>query len=471
LSKIKAETSKKNSPHVNLTEGAVHKHLIRMTLPMMIGVAATMGFLLADTYFIGRLGAAELAAMGFVGPIIMIIVSASIGLSAGTSSVMARASGRGDQKELVKLATNSFIVSVVISLFFTLAGRLTIDPLFKLMGADEATMPLIRNYMQVWYWTPVFIIVPMVAMGVMRALGDTALQGKLMILAALANIILDPILIFGLLGFPRLEMAGAALATILARGGTFIAVMYYLTYRFHVITFSKEILDSFQDSFRKIMHVGIPAMGTNMIIPLSGGVVITIIALFGNDAVAGTNVALRIESMTIIVFYALSAVIGPFAGQNMGSGRHDRIEKALRQIALFAVIWGGFLAVTIGLLAPYITPFFSDDAAIQDITNSYLYILPISYGAYGFVMTANATFNGLGKPVPGVIISALRVAIFQFPLVMIAAFFLADMRYVFWASSLSNILAGIIAYIWIMRTIRQERMAADLTSEISPSHI
>lgn len=443
----------KESPHVDLTEGPVHKHLIRMALPMMVGITASMGFILADTYFIGQLGPDELAAMGFIGPIVMIIVSASIGLSAGTSSVLARASGRGNQQELIKLATISFILAVIISFIFTIIGLLTIDPLFTMMGADEKTLPMIREYMHIWYWSPIFIIVPMVAMGVMRALGDTSLQGKLMILAALANVALDPIMIFGLFGFPRLEMTGAALATLITRSGTFIAVLYYLTYRFHVIKFSREIMDSFKESSRKIMHVGIPAMGTNMIIPLAGGIVIAIIALFGNDAVAGTNVAMRIEAVIIIVFYALSAVIGPFAGQNMGADRYDRIEKALKQCALFSLILGGLLALVIGLLAPAITVHFSDEAAIQNTANSYLYIMPISYGAYGFVMIANAAFNGLGKPMPGVVISTLRVAIFQFPLVLIAAFYISDMRYVFAASSLSNILAGIIAYVWIMKKV------------------
>ena len=176
------------------------------------------------------------------------------------------------------------------------------------------------------------------------------------------------------------------------------------------------------------MYVGIPAMGTNMIIPLAGGIVIAIIALFGNDAVAGTNVAMRIESMIIIVFYALSAVIGPFAGQNLGAHKYDRIEKALQQCALFALFFGALLAGLIALTAPAITVHFSDEAAIQDIANSYLYIMPLSYGAYGFVMVANAAFNGLGTPIPGVVISTLRVAIFQFPLVLIAAFFFDMVR-------------------------------------------
>ncbi|VAX06628.1 Multi antimicrobial extrusion protein (Na(+)/drug antiporter), MATE family of MDR efflux pumps [hydrothermal vent metagenome] len=455
-----SDLNPKKNLSVDLTQGSIHKHLIRMALPMMIGIAASMGFILADTFFIGMLGPDELAAIGFVGPIAMVIVAASIGLGAGTSSVLARAVGSGDQQAMVKLATNSFILAVLISLIFTLIGLLTIDPLFTMMGADENTLPLIRDYMLIWYWSPLFIIIPMVAMGVIRAMGDTSLQGKIMILAALANVILDPIMIFGLFGFPRLELAGAAYATLITRAGSFIAVMYYLIYRFHVINFSTEILNSFKTSISKIMNVGIPAMGTNMIIPIAGGAVIAIIATFGNEAVAGTNVAMRMEAVFIIVFYALSAVIGPFVGQNLGAGKHDRVEKALQQCALFALIWGVFLAAAIAVIAPVITRQFSDVIAIQDYANDYLYIMPISYGAYGFVMIANATFNGIGHPIPGVIVSSLRVALFQFPLVLVAAFIFDDMQYVYAASSFSNLLAGIIAYIWVMRSVRDMALKA-----------
>lgn len=345
----------KKKHHINLTQGSVHKHLIRMALPMIIGIAASMGFLLADTFFIGKLGPNELAAVGFAGPIIMIIVATSIGLGAGTSSVMARAAGRGDQEELIKLATNSFIISALLSLGFTVIGLLTIDPLFRIMGADETILPLIRDYMEIWYWAPIFVITPMVAMGIMRSVGDTSLQGKILILASLANVILDPILIFGLLGFPRMELAGAALATLIARAGSFVAVVYYLTYRFHVLKFSRAIVADFWISTKKIMHVGIPAAGTNIIIPIANGVIIAIIATFGNDAVAGTTVALRIETFSIIFFFALSSIIGPFVGQNLGARKHDRIQLALKQSAIFCLLWGAALAVLIALFAPGIT--------------------------------------------------------------------------------------------------------------------
>ncbi|MCP5381497.1 MAG: MATE family efflux transporter, partial [Kordiimonadaceae bacterium] len=127
----------KNSPRVDLTTGPVHKHLIRMALPMVIGLMANMSFTFVDLFYIGKLGTDELAAMGFISRMAMIVISASIGLSAGISSVLARAAGNKDDEEIKCLATNTLLFTVILSLTFTVVGLLTIDPLFTAMGAEE----------------------------------------------------------------------------------------------------------------------------------------------------------------------------------------------------------------------------------------------------------------------------------------------------------------------------------------------
>ncbi|HRW31126.1 MAG TPA: MATE family efflux transporter, partial [Emcibacteraceae bacterium] len=207
----------RNSPRVDLTTGPVHKHLIRMALPMVIGLMANMSFTFVDLFYIGMLGTDELAAMGFISRMAMIVISASIGLSAGISSVLARAAGNKDDEEIKCLATNTLLFTVILSLTFTVVGLLTIDPLFTAMGAEEKILPLIREYVTIWYLSPIFIMVPMTGGAAMRALGDTGLQGKLMLFSALANAVLDPILIFGLIGFPELGFQGAAIASLITR--------------------------------------------------------------------------------------------------------------------------------------------------------------------------------------------------------------------------------------------------------------
>ena len=192
-----------------LTHGPVSQRLRELTVPTIWGVFALMTFNVVDTWFVGQLGTSELAAMSFTFPVVMTLVSVSIGLSAGTSSVLARAAGQDDHEQMQRLATDAIILTMLITLALSLVGYLTIDPLFLLLGAPENLLPLIREYMVPWYAGLVLMLLPMVTMGSLRATGEASTAGRLLIASAVLNVIIDPLLIFGLAGFPRLELAGA----------------------------------------------------------------------------------------------------------------------------------------------------------------------------------------------------------------------------------------------------------------------
>jgi O-antigen/teichoic acid export membrane protein len=270
-----------------LTEGPVGPHLVRLTIPMIWGLLAFMTFGLVDTFFVGRLGAPELAAMSFAFPVMMVLISIAIGLGAGTSSVLARAIGEGDQERVKRLTTDSLVLAFLVVAVVSLAGIATIEPLFALLGAGPELRPLVRDYMVIWYLGVVFLVVPMVGMSAIRATGDSRLPGLVMTGSALLNILLDPLLIFGLLGLPRLELEGAALATVISRGFTFVIALWVLHARLGMLSFAWPGLPALARSWRAILHVGLPAAGTNVVIPLTTGAVVALIARFGPDAVAG----------------------------------------------------------------------------------------------------------------------------------------------------------------------------------------
>ncbi len=211
-------------------------HLIALTVPMIWGVLAIMSFNLVDTWFVAQLGADRLAAMSFTFPVVMVLVSLGIGLMAGTSSVLARVIGEGDHSRVRRLTTDALVLAFVLSALFTVLGLLTIDPLFRRLGVTEALLPLVREYMTIWYAGFFCFLVPMVGLGAIRATGDAKFQSRTMMAAALVNLVLDPLLIFGLLGFPRLELAGAALATVLSRGLTLL-VGYWALRRMDLLSF------------------------------------------------------------------------------------------------------------------------------------------------------------------------------------------------------------------------------------------
>jgi putative MATE family efflux protein len=452
------EQTKKKTRSFNLTEGAVHKHLIRMALPMIIGLTASMSFTFVDSYFIAQLGTDEVAAMGFVSRMVMIYFSVAIGLSAGVTSVLARVAGSGDQEEVKKLATNTLIMTAVLSLAISIFGYLAIDPIFTAMGANADVLPHVREYMMIWYLSPLFVILPMTGGGVMRALGDTKLQGNLMLISAFANAALDPLLIFGLYGFPELGFAGAAWASLITRFISFAVILYALQYQYHVICFSKDTLSTFFASLKKILYVGIPATGTNIIIPIVAAMVISIVARYGTEAVAATHVATTIEMISLVLFFSTSAVVGPFIGQNLGAGRFDRIDECIKNISIFCMAWGLFVAIVIALTAPTLAGLFRKEPEIIALAERYLYVVPISYGLYGIVMSMNAMFNSLGKPMPGVAISSIRVFFLQLPLFYFASEFYG-LEIAFITISVSNVIAGVIGYLWIKNTINKLKNA------------
>ena len=412
---------------------------------MVGGIAATMAFNIVDTYFIGQLGVRELAAMGFINPIVMGIISASVGMSMGTSSVLSRALGRGEPDFIRNIASNSILLSMLISIGLTIIGLTFNDRLFSLLGAKESDLELIWQYMIIWWPSIFLIIVPMVCLGQIRAMGRTGLQSRIMIYASILNAILDPILIMGFYFIPAMGLQGAAIATILTRSITLISAFYYLKYEFDLFNFSRQILSSFISNCKTILYVAVPATFTNLITPLATGVITAMVATYGTNAVAAFNVANNVEAACRITFFALAAAIAPFMGQNIGAEKYERMKLAAKYCAYFCILWGTFLALIIASLAETMVSFFNDTPEVVEIATTYLYIVPISYGFFGLVRNITAGLNGMGRPLPGTSISFTRAIIFQIPFAIFAG---ANWGLIgiFSAICVSNILASFIAY-------------------------
>ena len=206
----------------DLTLGSVRGQLVRLSLPMVWGIVAVQAFVLADTFWVGRLGTAPLAALGFTFPVVFALASLAMGLGVGASSVIARAVGAGEMDRVRMLTTNALVFGVLVVALGSGIGLLTIDPLFAAMGAGPDVLPLIRAYMEIWYWGMAFLVVPMIGNSAIRAMGDSLTPSLVMIAAALINMALSPVLIFGWLGAPEWGIRGAAIATVIARALTLV---------------------------------------------------------------------------------------------------------------------------------------------------------------------------------------------------------------------------------------------------------
>ncbi|MGE0624478.1 MAG: MATE family efflux transporter [Pseudomonadales bacterium] len=429
----------------NLTQGAVTTSLFKLTAPMMAGISANILVGMLEIGFIGQLSTRHIAAITFTFPVTMMLTSIALGIGIGTSSVIARSVGAGSTEEVRRLGTHAIVLVVVSMSVLSLLGYLTIDPVFTLLGAGPEVLPLIHSYLDIYYPTMLLFTVTMVAGNIMRANGNANIPGLVMTLGALANLAIDPVLIFGWFGAPRMELAGAAVAAAISRLGTAAVLLHYIS-RNDLIT-TTGLFDGLGASARKILHIGLPAMATQLIGPVSGALITRLLAGHGATVVAGFGVATRIESVAVMVLFALSASIGPFVGQNWGANRTDRVREGLRVTYRFCLVWGLVIAIPLALAGSAIAGLVDDSPPVIAAAAWYLAVVPWSYGLWGVLMMASASFNALGKPLPSTALSFSRMFIVYIPLAL-----LLDHHFgyhgIFIATALSNGLMGILGFLW-----------------------
>ena len=380
-----------------LISGPVISHLRALAIPMALGFVALNSYSIADTYFVGQLGTLPLAAMGFTFPVAFAMIAVGLGVGIGTSSVIARLLGTGDRATVQRITTHALMLSVVFGLFLLVVGLATLEPVFRALGADERTLPLITEYMRVYYLGSMFLILPMVGNFAIRATGDAMVPA---VILGLSGIILDPLLIFGLFGFPRLELQGAAIATVIANAVTVVASVAVLYWRERLILRCHFGFAELWDSWRRLLHVCIPATATNLLIPITMGVITALVAGFGPEAVAGFGVASRVESVVFIVIFALQSSVGPFVGQNYGAGQLDRVRRAVSLSNNFLMFYGLVAAAVLFIIARPTASFFDDNPLVIDTATAYLRIVPFTYGTFGMMMISVGCFNSLGRHSP-----------------------------------------------------------------------
>ena len=438
--------------NARLIEGPVQKTLIRLTLPMVLGTLSIVIFNLSDTFFIGQLGTNQLAALTFTFPVVLAVGSLAMGLGIGASAVISRAIGEGNNYKVKRLTTDSLTLSLIFVGFFALFGLFTINPLFRLLGASGEILTYISQYMTIWYLGVVFVVIPMVGNNAIRASGDTKTPGLIMVFAAFINIVLDPILIFGIGPFPRLEIAGAAIATVIARASTLILSLLILAFKEKMITAKIPDFKTVVDSWKQVLYIGLPTSATKIMIPLGAGVILSIVATYGSEAVAGFGVATRIEFFALTVIMAFSSVLGPFIGQNWGAGKFDRIKSGIKFSYKFSLIWGLFIFIILAILGSSIGSLFSNDPNVISVTSLYLLIVPLGYGLYGILVMATSTMSVLKKPIHAAILTLTQTFLLYVPMAYIGSYFFG-LWGVFAALPMSYFIAGIISKIVLNRIV------------------
>ncbi len=417
---------------------------------MLVATASIVIFNLTDTYFIGMLGGKQLAAISYTFPVVMFLGGIVMGLGMGAGSAVARRVGARDNQGTSGLATSVAILGFLLAMVVAPLGVVTFDTVFGTMGADEEILPIIYEYMIVWYSGSLFFIAPMLGNAVLRATGDTKSSMITMSFAAGMNIILDPVLIFGIGPIPALGMAGAAWATIISRAATLVVSIYILHVKMGMIR--KLSFGDFAGSISEILKVGGPAVGVNILQPIAIGAVTAMVSGYGQAAVAGFGVGTRVEAFAFMPVMSMSAALMPFVGQNMGARLHVRIRDGISFCHKAALLWGGAAYTIIAVLAPYIAMAFSDSEPICDSAALYMRLGFIAIPMAGVFHLSVISFNALGRPGPAAVLNLSRMFILLLPLAYIGHL-VFGLDGLFFGMAMGTVLGGALSWGWIRAVV------------------
>jgi putative MATE family efflux protein len=407
---------------------------------------------LTDTWFVSRLGTNALAAMSFTFPVVMLLGFIMRGLGTGAMAVVAHALGRGKPNIAARITTHAVFLFSGVAFILMIAGILTIDPLFFRLGASGEILELTRQYMLVWYLGLIFRVIQILFADIIISTGNTKAVSLLMVGGTVLNFFLDPMMIFGLWGCPRMGLQGAALATVVSEALVLAGAYYFVHARYHLILFVSHTRRSIVTSWRRILRIGIPAILSSILTPLSAAIVIRIVAGFGHAAVAAVGVANRIEMFAFMIPMTVGMSIVPFVAQNYGARRFDRIKSARKGAMIFALSFGFGIALIFLFIARPLGGLFSSDPEVVDILSRYIYITCFGYGFLEVHRYSGFCMTGIHRPLSSAFLNAIRVILLMIPLAYFGARAFG-LNGVFWGRFITDICSGVIGILWTGRII------------------
>jgi len=441
-----------------LLTGSIPKVLRQMTIPMTVGMIAILMFNLVDTFFISLLGTEALAAVSYTFPVTFTVNCITMGIGMGLSTNIGRLLGQGQAQDAARFTSHGVLLAVILVTLASTLGLFTIEPLFLMLGAEEKLIPLIEQYMAIWYFSIPLLVIPMAGNSAIRATGDTKTPAKIMMLAGLINGILDPLLIFGYGPFPELGIQGAAIASAFSWAGALIGSLYVLIKREKLLAWPH--LRFIIEDWKMILKIGTPAALSNAMSPLSGALFMMILSTHGTSVVAAYGAAQRIESILILVLMSLTSALTPFMAQNFGANNPERSFAGLFISMRFAIVFQLVVFIMMVPLSIPLSAVFSQEQVVQNQLWHYLMVVPFSYGFQGIMMMLVSGLNALHQPMKAFQWSAMRLFLFTLPLAWLGGIILG-VEGVFFGIAAGNILGGILSYLFAIRLRQQYQHIAN----------
>ena len=436
----------------DFTEGSLGRAIMLLAIPMVLEMVMESIFAVCDVFFVARLGADAVATVGLTESIITLVYAVAIGLSMGTTAMVARRIGEKDREGAVVIAVQAIAAGIVLALPIAAAGIFFAPEILTLMGASASIISSGAGYTAVLLGGNVTIMLLFLINAVFRGAGDAAVAMRVLWVANAINVVLDPCLIFGLGPFPELGVQGAAIATTVGRGIGVLFQLYLLFRGRGRIRLTRANLKVNPAVMWQLLRVSLGGVFQILIATASWVGLTRIIAEFGSEALAGYTIAIRIIIFALLPSWGLSNAAATLVGQNLGAKKPERAEKSVWLTSFGNMLFLGSVAIIFILYAPHLIAIFTSVPVIAAYAVDCLRIVSYGYLFYAFGMVVEQAFNGAGDTYTPTLINLGCYWLLQIPLAYSLAIPLQfGPQGVFWAITVAESALAVVSIIIFRR--------------------
>lgn len=405
----------------DFTDSSMGKAIFILAVPMVLEMLMESVFAIADIFFVSRLGANAVATVGLTESAMTIIYAIGMGLAMATTALVSRRIGEKKKKEAGEVAFQAIAMAAIVAVLIALPGVLFAKDFLRLMGATPEVVEEGYLYPAIMFGGNVIIMLLFIINAVFRSSGDAAISMRVMWLANIINIILDPLLIFGYGPFPELGLQGAAIATTTGRG---IAVIY----QFYLLWSGKYRIRLYWDNIKlkfevmwKLLKISGGGILQNLIATSSWIFLMRIIAVFGPDVIAGYTIAIRIIIFPLLLAWGLSNAAATLVGQNLGANQPQKAEKSVWITGYSNMIFMGLIGLLFVFLPDFWIGLFVEEGPVLVNGVLALQIISIGFLSYALGMVLMQSFNGSGDTITPSKINFFSFWLFEIPLAYVLA--------------------------------------------------
>jgi putative MATE family efflux protein len=403
------------------TTGSINRAIFMLSIPMILEMIMESLFAIVDIFFVSKVSVNAVATIGLTESVIFLVFAIAIGLSMAATAMVARRTGENKPEEASEAAWQAILIASAFSLSISIIGFFFAKDVLQLMGASDDVVAEGYGYTKWMLGGNITIMLLFLINAIFRGAGDASLAMRTLWFANGINIVLDPILIFGLGPIPAFGVEGAAIATTIGRGSAVLYQLYNLFFKGNVIQLNiRHIKPNFPIILR-LLKVSIGGMGQYLIGTASWLFLVRIISMFGSEAIAGYTISMRIIMFSILPSWGFANAAATLVGQNLGASQPDRAEKSVWICARYNMFFLLFVSIIFFVFAENIVGLFSASGKVAEYGVQALHFITTGYIFFAYGMTISQAFNGAGDTRTPTIINFFAYWLFQLPL----AYFLA----------------------------------------------